>query len=235
MGLRFAQQSTLSSINKTVHTNVNLPAAIAALAFLSTGFILTVATIVLMQSLFVRKMGRARIVLVVMLILGLLYFGALIIFSLVSRDQLLAHGQEKHFCELDCHLAYSIANVTRAKTFGAGASETRAEGQFIIITIKTRFDETTIGPRRGNGLLFPNGRAFTLVDDRGNRYGLTAQAGTPVTTPLRPGESYPTDLGFDLPPDVKPAVLLLNESAWETHFLIGHENSPAHGQTKFQI
>jgi hypothetical protein len=34
---------------------------------------------------------------------------------------------------------------------------------------------------------------------------------------------------------VKPAVLLLNESAWETHLLIGHENSLVHGQTKFQI
>jgi|SRR5436190_3332197 len=218
-----------------MHTNVNLAAAIGALAFLGTGFILAVATIVLVQSLIVGKMGRAKFVVVVMLVVGLAYFGAMIIFSIVSRDQLLARGQEKHFCELDCHLAYSIANVVQAKTFGEGSSQRRAQGQFIIVTIKTRFDETTIGPRRGDGLLFPNGRAFTLVDDRGKRYGLAAQAGTPVTTPLRPGETYTTDLGFDLPPDVKPAVLLLNESAWETHLLIGHENSLAHGQTKFQI
>src|SRR5262249_23144436 len=137
--------------------------------------------------------------------------------------------------ELDCHLAYSIANIVQAKTVGAGAGQTEAQGQFTIITIKTRFDETTIGPRRGNGLLVPNGRSFTLIDDRGKRYGLTAAAGTPLTTPLRPGESYTTELEFDLPPNVKPAVLLVNENAWETRLLIGHENSLAHGQTRFQI
>jgi hypothetical protein len=218
-----------------MHTNVNLAAPIGAVAFLGTGFILFVAAIALVQSLIVRKTGRAKILLVVMVNVGLAYFAAMLIFSIVSRDRLLARGEEKHFCELDCHLAYSIANVAQAKTIGEGANQARAQGQFTIITIKTRFDETTIGPRRGNDLLFPNGRAFTLVDDRGNRYPLTARAGTPVTTPLRPGETYTTDLGFDLPPEVKPAALLLNESAWETHWLIGHENSLVHGQTKFQI
>ena len=214
-----------------MHTNVNLAAPIGALAFLGTGFILFLAVVVLAHSLFVRKLGRAKIVLVFMLIVGVTYFGAMLVFSLKSRDQLLAQGEEKHFCELDCHLAYSIANVAQAKTLG----EAQAQGHFTIITIKTRFDETTIGPRRGDGLLCPNGRAFALVDDRGDRYRLAAQLGTPLTTPLRPGESYTTELGFDLPPDRKPAVLLVNESAWETRLVIGHENSLAHGQTKFQI
>jgi hypothetical protein len=182
-----------------MHTNVNLAAPIGVLAFLGTGFVLLVATIALVQSLIVRKTGRAKVVLMVMANVGLAYFAAMLIFSFVSRDQLLARGEEKHFCELDCHLAYSIASVAQAKTIGEGASQARAQGQFTIITIKTRFDETTIGPRRGNGLLFPNGRAFTLVDDRGNRYGLAAQAGTPLTTPLRPGETYTTDLGFLFP------------------------------------
>lgn len=218
-----------------MHTNVNLAAPIEALTFLGTGFILVVATIVLVQSLIARKPGRAKVLLMLILVVGLAYLGAMVVFSVFSHDQLLARGQEKHFCELDCHLAYSIANVAQARTLGEGESQARAQGQFTIITIKTRFDETTIGPRRGNGLLFPNGRAFTLVDDHGNHYGPTSQTGTPLTTPLRPGESYTTDVVFDLPPDAKPAVLTLNESAWETHLLIGHENSLLHGQTKFQI
>ena len=218
-----------------MHTNVNLAAPIGALAFLGTGFILFMAVVVLVQSLIVRKMNRAKVVVAFMLIVAVAYFAAMLIFSLKSRDQLLALGEEKHFCELDCHLAYSIANVAQAKTLGEGPGQAQAQGQFTIITIKTRFDETTIGPRRGNGLLYPNGRAFTLVDDRGTRYGAAAQMGTPVTAPLRPGESYSTELGFDLPADRKPTVLLINESAWETHLVIGHENSLAHGQTKFQI
>jgi len=218
-----------------MHTNVNLAAPIGALAFLGTGFLLFLIGIVLAQSLIVRKMGRARLLLAAMLIIGLAYFGAMLIFSLRSRDQLLARGEEKHFCELDCHLAYSIADTAQARTLGEGAGQTQAQGQFTIVTIKTRFDETTIGLRRGESLLYPNGRAFTLIDDRGKRYRLAAQTGTPVTTPLRPGESYTTELAFDLPADVKPAALLVNESAWETHWLIGHENSPMHGQIKFQI
>jgi hypothetical protein len=218
-----------------MHTNVNLAAPLGALAFLGTGFILLLAAILLAQSLIVRKMGRARLVIAVMVIIAVAYFGVMLIFSLRSRDQLLARGEEKHFCELDCHLAYSVVNIAQAKTLGEGATQNQARNQFTIITIKTRFDETTVGPRRGDSLLYPNPRAFTLVDDRGRRYQLTAQSGTPATTALRPGESYTTELAFDLPPEVKPAALLVNESAWETHLLIGHENSPMHGQTKFQI
>ena len=218
-----------------MNSNVNLAAPIGALALLGTGFILFVAIIFLVQSLIVRKMGRARLVLALMLVVGVVYLGAMLVFSFASRDKLLAQGQEKLFCELDCHLAYSIANVGQAKTIGEGASLTRAQGQFTIITIKTRFDESTVASSRGSGLLYPNGRAFALVDDRGKRYEPSAQVGTPITTPLRPGESYTTEVAFDLPQDAKPSVLVLNESAWETHLLIGHENSLLHGHTKFQI
>jgi len=218
-----------------MNSNVNLAAPIGALALLGTAFILFAATIFLVQSLIVRKMGRARLALALMLIVGVVYLGAMLVFSFASRDKLLAQGQEKHFCELDCHLAYSIANVAQAKTIGEDASLVRAQGQFTIITIKTRFDETTIASWRGSGLLSPNDRAFVLVDERGRRYAPSAQAGTPITTPLRPGESYTTDVAFDLPQDAKPAVLVLNESAWETHLLIGHENSLLHGKAKFQI
>src|ERR1043166_62472 len=206
-------------------TNVNLAAPIGALVFLGTVFLFFGAAIFLLQSLMVRKTRRARVVLLIMMIIGATYLAGMLAFSFASRDKLLGRGEEKHFCELDCHLAYSIAKVAQSSTFGEGASQTRAQGQFTIVTIKTRFDETTIGPRRGNGLLFPNGRAFWLIDDHDRRYAPAAQAGTPLTTPLRPGESYTTDVVFDLPADAKPSVLALNESAWETHFLVGHENS----------
>ena len=218
-----------------MNTNVNLEAPIGALLFLGTAFILFVTTVVLLQSLIVRKPGRARAVLGVIAVVIAAYVGAMLIFSALGRDQLLARGQEKHFCELDCHLAYSIVSASQQKTIGEGVNQIQAQGQFSILTIKTRFDETTIGPRRGNGLLYPNGRAFVLVDERGNRYSPVAQMGTPVTTPLRPSESYTTEVVFDLPADAKPSVLILNENAWETHLLIGHENSWLHGQTKFKI
>jgi hypothetical protein len=56
-----------------------------------------------------------------------------------------------------------------------------------------------------------------------------------LTTPLRPGDSYTTGVAFDLPADAKPTTLLINEGEWETLFVIGHENSPLHRQTKFHV
>lgn len=218
-----------------MYTNVNLAAPVGALALLGTGFLLFLTTIVLIQSLIVRKHGRAKIVLLALLLIAGAYLAAMLIFSFASRENVLARGQEKHFCELDCHLAYSIANATQAKTFGNGASQLTAQGQFTIITIKTRFDETTIGPRRGNGWLYPNGRAVIVIDEQGNRYKPVSNTGTPLTNPLRPAESYTTDIAFDLPANAKPATVLISEDAWETPFVIGHENSLLHKKTRFQV
>jgi|SRR5215831_11866231 len=211
-----------------MYSNVNLAAPIGALALLGTGFLLLINALVLLESVIVRKRMRARLVFIAMIVIGGFYLMTMLIFSFASHDVLLARGAEKHFCELDCHLAYSVVDT---QPTGTGRWQLRQT----IITIKTRFDETTIAPWRGNGLLSPNGRALALVDDRGTTYGPVAQSGTPLTTPLRPGESYTTDIVFDLPPNTKPVALLFNEDAWETHFVIGHENSLLHGKTKFQI
>jgi hypothetical protein len=228
-----------------MNTNVNLAAPIGVIAFLGTGFLFGVAALVLIQSLIVKKPGRTKVVLLAMVVIAGAYLGAVLVFSIASKETALARGVEKHFCEVDCHLAYSIVNTRQSKTLGNPGNLSTARGLYTVVTIKTRFDETTIGPRRGDGQLFPNSRVLTLIDERGNQYapspegkrGLeTAQtAGTALTTPLRPGESYTTEVAFDLPPEVKPATLLINEGEWVTHLVIGHENSPLHKQTKFQL
>ena len=218
-----------------MNTNVNLAAPVGPLALLGTAFVIFAAAIVLIQSMIARKRRRARLFLVVLVVIAGGYLAAVLAFSIASREKVLARGEEKHFCELDCHLAYSILNVSQAKTIANAPNQPVAKGAYTIVTLKTRFDETTIAPWRGNGSLYPNSRALTLVDDRGNRYGPSAQTGTPLTTPLRPGESYTTDIAFDLPADVKPATLLVNEGEWETHLIIGHENSPLHKRTTFRI
>jgi hypothetical protein len=211
-----------------MYTNVNLAAPIGALALLGTGCLLFIAALVLLQSLVVRKRKRAGMACLAVLLIGGFYLITMLTFSLASHDKLLARGEEKHFCELDCHLAYSVVAAQPANSSGPETRQT-------IVTIKTRFDETTIAPWRGNGLLYPNRRALALVDDGGHMYGPVAQSGTPLTTPLRPGESYTTDVVFNLPANTRPLALLLNEDAWETRFVIGHENSLLHGKTKFQI
>lgn len=216
-----------------MNTNVNLLAPIGVMAFLGTGFLLFVAALLLMQSLVVRKRGRAKFVLLAMLVIAGAYLAAILIFSLASHEKVLARGEEKHFCEIDCHLAYSVVNTRQPKTLGN--PPTTAQGTYTVVTIKTRFDETTTSLRRGDALLYPNSRVLTLVDERGNQYSPSSQTGTSLITPLRPGESYTTEIVFDLPADVKSATLLINEGDFVTHFIIGHENSPLHRQAKFQL
>ena len=228
-----------------MNSNVNLFAPIGVMALLGTGFLFFVAVLVLIQSLIVRKRGRAKFVVLVLLVIAGAYLGAILIFSLASRETILARGEEKHFCEIDCHLAYSIANTRQSKTLGDSPNQSTAQGTYTVVTIKTRFDETTISSRRGNGLLYPNSRVLTLVDERGNRYspsnegqralGVSPSGGKPLTTPLRPGESYTTEAVFDLPAEVKASTLLINEGDWPTRLVIGHENSPLHRKTRFQL
>ena len=228
-----------------MYTNVNLAAPVGVLAFLGTALLLLVTALTLVGSLVARKFRFAKFILVAMLVIAGIYVGAMLAFSLAGREKVLARGEEKHFCEIDCHLAYSITKVRQTKTLGTSANQSTAQGVYTIVTLKTRFDETTIAPWRGNGLLYPNSRALTLADDRGNQYlpSDTAQhaldasqtTGTPLTAPLRPGESYTTEIGFDLPAEVKSATLLLNEGDFVTHFIIGHENSFLHGKTRFQL
>lgn len=228
-----------------MNSNVNLSAPLGVMALLGTSFLFFVSALVLVQSLVVHKRGRAKFVVLVMLLIVGAYLGAILIFSILSHEKVLARGQEKHFCEIDCHLAYSVANTRQSKTLGDPPGQSTAQGIYTVVTIKTRFDETTISPTRGSGLLYPNSRGLTLVDERGNKYSPSTEGqraldvaqngGTPLTTPLKPGGSYTTEIVFDLPPDVKPATLLVNEGEWETHFVIGHENSPLHGKTRFQL
>jgi len=228
-----------------MYTNVNLAAPVGVLAFLGTGLLILVSALTLVGSLVARKFRLAKVVLIVMVVIAGIYVGAMLAFSLAGREKVLARGEEKHFCEIDCHLAYSITNVRQTKTLGTSADQSTAQGVYTIVTLKTRFDETTIAPWRGNGLLYPNGRVLTLVDERGSKHAPSGVAqhaldasqttGTPLTAPLRPGESYTTEIVFDLPADVKSATLLLNEGDFVTHFIIGHENSFLHGKTRFQL
>jgi hypothetical protein len=228
-----------------MYTNVNLAAPVGVLAFLGTGLLILVAGLTLVGSLIARKFRLARFVLIAMLVIAVIYVGAMLAFSLAGREKILARGEEKHFCEIDCHLAYSITDVRQTRTLGPAPSQSTAQGVYTIVTIKTRFDETTIAPWRGNGLLYPNSRVLTLVDERGNKYApvnvtlpaleATPASNTPLTAPLRPGESYTTEIVFDLPEDVKSATLLVNEGDFVTHFIIGHENSLLHGKTRFQL
>ena len=227
-----------------MYTNVNLAAPLGALAFLGTGLLLLVVGLALAYAVVRKKFRLGKFALVTIVLVAGLYLALLLIFSLASSEKVIARGEEKHFCEIDCHLAYSITEVRETKTLSDAPNQLTAAGVFRVVTIKTRFDENTISAHRGNGLLYPNSRVVTVNDENANQYLPSAeaqrvleksQAGTPMTIPLRPGETYSTTLVFDLPADVKNSTLLIREGELVTHLVIGHENSPLHKKTRFQI
>lgn len=228
-----------------MYSNVNLAAPIGALLFLGTAALIFALVLVLIFSLVTKRIRLAKLTGLAFLVVGALYLSLLLIFSWSSSEKVLAHGEEKHFCEIDCHLAYSVIDSRATKTLGDSAKQLIAAGLFRVITIKTRFDEKTISTTRGNGLLYPNSRVLIVIDANGKQFSPSAdaerllqgsnQAGVPFTTPLRPSENYQTTVIFDLPADIQSPTLLIREGGLETHFVIGHENSPLHKKTKFQL
>lgn len=216
------------------------------LAFLGTGAVLFLAGVAVVVLLLLRRFEPARKVLLGALVWAGAYAGVLLGFSLASSEKSLAAGEWKYFCEVDCHLAYSVVDVTTTKTLGPPSNQKTAQGLFYVITVKTWFDEKTISTHRAKDLpLRPNRRAVAVVDDQGRRYrpsleGQLALAHTkslsvPLTQSLRPGESYTTVLVFDLPADSSNPRLLVvtaDEISW---LIIGHEGSFFHKKILFRL
>jgi len=145
--------------------------------------------------------------------------------SVTSRDRVLALGEEKHICEIDCHLAYSVAGVRTEPGPSGGTRYT--------VTVKARFDEATISNRRPRDMsLSPNSRYAALVDPAGNAYPGSTEG---LKRRLIPGESYTTDIVFDVPAGAADLRLVLRSDDFETPFVIGHENSIGHGKTIFAL
>lgn len=251
MFVGFARQSALKLLvlldagETKVYTNVNLAAPLGVLLFLGTGFLLFVAAVALVYSVMAKKFRLTKLLLITATVLSGLYLGAMLIFSSASSDRVLARGEEKYFCEIDCHLAYSVVDVRHPESLDEWANPPIASGVFWGVVVKTRFDENTIGSTRGNEILYPNSRIITVVDGNGRTYYPFRFAPrtlirfkdnhTSETEPLRPGESYTSTFVFDLPKDVLNPTLLIREGEFVTHFIIGHENSLFHKKVRFQI
>jgi hypothetical protein len=227
----------------SVHTPQFAP--IVVLAFLGTVGVLILCAFTVLVGAF-RKSSST--------VLGGIGAGAIILvgyasilfgLSLLSRDVEIVPGAWKYFCELDCHLAYAIGGTYVVTSVGPEMQSVSANGRFAIVQIKTWFDPATISPQRGDGPLTPNGRAITLVDDRGRKFAPSAKGdpvlaaarlhSTPLRSPLRPGESYVSYLVFEIPEDARGLKLLLTSSDAEGVLIWGDENSPLHRKAYFAL
>ncbi len=220
-------------------------APFVVLAFLMTGFVGFVGTVLLVLTLLTRRWEPARKIVVALIALSCLYGGTLLAASLASSEKILRSGERKYFCEVDCHLAYSVTGVQTAKTLGSGEKQATAAGTFYVVTLRTYFDEKTTSANRGNGLLHPNLRLVQIVDEQGTwipaslegMKALDAPAAkmVPLDQSLRPGESYETTLVFDLPQGAQNPRLWLTDPELVNWLLIGHENSLFHKKVYFAL
>src|SRR5215472_13425768 len=220
-------------------------APVVVLLFLGTVFLLGIGLLVLFygtlrRSAFILKLGAGTVATI-----AAGYFLLLSGVSLASSEEILPPDGKKYFCEIDCHIAYSLVGVETASALGPEMQQTLAKGRFVALRVKTWFDERTISAHRGNGPLTPNRRKVLLVDDTGRSYepspegqfalARSGRSSTPMAQSLRPGESYTTDLVFDVPKNARGLRLLLIEDDPETRFVIGHENSLLHKKIYFGV
>ena len=155
-------------------------------------------------------------------------FYALLLVGLgaATPARVVPRGGEKFFCEIDCHVGYSVTDVKESAETGT---------RRLAVTVRSRFDEKTISPRRGNGPLTPNPRAAALVDAAGRRFGAAPAGVAALLAPLRPGESYATTLAFEVPGDTEGLRLSLVESEGPVRLLLGHERAPLAGETRLAL
>ena len=209
-------------------SNMNFPAPLAVMAFLTAclGFFGSMAAAAIFW--FARKPKFARVTFIAAGTGAAIYLAVLFGFSAASRTITLTSGQEKYFCEIDCHLAYSVTDV---QTQPAG-DRTR-----YLVTLRTRFDETTTSSSRPrDASLTPSPREMFLVDSFGRQFGPESMRGTPPSTPLKPAESYITQLEFVVPKEAPGLKLLLNTiPGWPDRVVIGDENSWLHKKTYFAL
>jgi hypothetical protein len=220
-------------------------APIVVLLFLGTLFLIGISFLVLLYGVVRRSSFLAKIGAAAAFTVAIGYLLLLSGVSVASSEKTLSAGDWKYFCEIDCHLAYSLIGTQTTAELGPEMRQVSAHGKFVVVRVKTWFDEHTISAHRGNGPLTPNRRKILLADDMGRSFAPSAEgemafarisgSSTPLTQPLRPGESYTTDFVFDLPKEAHGLRLLITEDDPETRVVIGHENSLMHKKIYFNV
>jgi hypothetical protein len=208
-----------------------------ALLFLLSAFIVFVCLVIAAVATVRNARRLAKFAVRGAAIAGIGYAALLLGVALASPNKTLPPGKWKYFCEADCHIAYSIDSSQDASTLGPEAKPITAQGRFVVVRLKTWFDENSVASFRGNAPLAPNPRAVKLVDERGHSYLPVPQAAavaglrsTPPSQPLRPGESYLTTFVFDVPGDARNPKLLIADTDPMSSLVVDHENSPLHGK-----
>ncbi|MGH9676772.1 MAG: hypothetical protein ACRD36_06690, partial [Candidatus Acidiferrum sp.] len=213
-------------------------APIVVLAFLGAVFLTGVSILVLLYGAARRSRRYPGIGGAGAFAVGGCYVLLLCGVSLASSEKVVPQGGWKYFCEIDCHIGYSVSGMRTAAAIGPDSHHAAPREEFAVVTVKVWFDPSTISPRRGDGPLTPNARRVVLVDASGQAYERSSEAEAEISRgkgedlslrrALRPGQSFVKDLVFDVPKNTSGLRLLITEDDPETRLVIGHENSFLH-------
>ena len=99
-------------------------APLTVMAFLGTAAFLAVAAAAALVAFWMKRkwIGIGATLLAFALTCG--YALILVGVSLTSHEKTLAPGENKYFCEMDCHIAYSVVNFEEAKALGDESQQT---------------------------------------------------------------------------------------------------------------
>jgi len=218
-----------------------ISADLSVFLFVLTAFALFTALVaaLVLGALGRRRQGRTAATLGIAW--ALLYTGVVLGFALTSTPRVLAEKQVKHFCDVHCNLAYSVAGVERRASIGGIGAK---NGEFWIVALETYFDPHTVLKDRPPGPITPAARVAELMLPSGKSYGRSRRgeealakglgAQPRLTTPLAPGQSYVTHMVFDLPAAAAP-LLWLHDQDPIGRLLIGNEESPLHQRVLFRL
>jgi len=198
-----------------------LSAAAQALAFVGAlGLVLCGLGAALLFTLIGRRVPAQRS-LAVALLVSVSYTLLLFAVGAASKPRLIAHGDVKPFCEIDCHVVYGITSAYDS-------------ANNVVLTVREQFDGASVSRSRGDAPMHPGTRRFALVDTSGRAWRPTRVHmldSAPLFASMRPGESRRARLSFSVPPDAAIAGLLVEDDNPISPLLIGHERSPLHRKT----
>ena len=219
-------QEEQSCVNAHIASNMNFPAPLAVLGFLAAigGLFLAVAAALIFW--FARKPKFARITAIVAGAVAIIYFALLLSDSPPPATKPPSPTDRK--------------NTSARSTATSPTPSSTLTPSPTAISSSPSAPASTRPPRRPaapkTASLTPSPREARLIDSAGREYAPVATAGTPLLTPLKPADSYTTQLEFNLPKDATGLRLLINTiPQWPDHIVIGDENSLLHKKTYFAL
>lgn len=198
-----------------------------------------VAAVLLIVSLWTKKIWLINFVVGGVAIWFVFYAAMLLGYSFSSQEKLLALNEPKEYCGfyLDCHLHTTVTDVRTAKQIGTE----KAQGIFFIIKVKVSSDARN--PNIAFRLIEPQ----AVAEDVGGRlYSRREKAEAQLPTAniqlnqeIKGAETIEKEIVFDLTEPSDTLKLLITEGYGVDKiveaFLIDDEDSIWHKQTYFKI